>query len=705
MPKRVPEIGEDLPETNPLLRGDGLPEFNNITIEKCVATIGKQAIDVEKTVQRFEEINSKNPDLKANLFDDLLRPLEQIEAQLETTWGLAKCLYLGNSTLMPTKSYLLINDRARKARYSKFSSLPIFKVISESKLTFESNEEKVRLLNKYLLEGKLNGVGLNDKKKAILNETMDKLKKERSKYKTKVEYSIRNFSHTISDYNSVREFPFELLQNMSSDPLNPNKGPWKVTLQSNVYNGFMEQCQNRNLRWNIWQGNTRKASGYADTKQSNSIHIEEIRDLRKTQANILGYESYIDMSMETKMAGNVSAVRAMLSNLLEYGRPAQEQEIKMLQQFANKSGQSEKLELYDVPFWKRKHIKSVFNYDEDAIREFFPLPKVLTGLFELSEKLFQIKIVERAGVTTWHEDVRFFDVFDVTDNSNKPLAGFYLDLYSREDDKIRVQGSSGLMVGIRNRCHVSDNCPLAALIFNFSSPLYGKPSLLTFNDVNTLFIKFGHSLQHLLTKVNHSELAGLSNVEWDAVEVSGHVLSHLLYHENNIKNISGHFVSEEQLSDDLVIAIKEQRKHLAGFRLCSELYIASLDLELHSKKDFWLDIVKSLWNDYYVFPLDKKDAHPCSLTDIFSGDWGGAYFSHIWSRVIAADVYSAFYEVKDQPDMVEEVGRRFRDTYLALGGSSHSSDVFRRFRGRDPSAKPLLKTLGLNKSIVDKETK
>lgn len=670
------------------MRDDGLPEFNNITIEKCVATIGKQAIDVEKTVQdKF----ALQPGAKVDIFKDILGPIEQSEAQLETTWGLAKCLYLGNSTLMPTKSYLLINERARKARYAKFNSLPLFQAITASEA--QVDDEQKRLINKYLLEGKLNGVALSPGNKAILNETMGNLKQERANFRGKIDVSVRNFLHIINEYSAVREFPTSLLQSLAADPLNPSKGPWKVTLQPNVYNNFLEHCQDRKLRWNVWQANTRKCSGQTDKALSNSVHIEQIRHLRKTQAKLLGYESFVDMSMETKMAGNIGNVKALLANLLESARPAQEQEIQLLEQFANKGGHNGSLELHDIAFWKRKQLKAVHKYDEDVIREYFPLPKVLNGLFKLSEKLFQIKIKERQSVDTWHEDVKFFDVFDLSQGGVKPVAGFYLDLYSREDDKIR--GTSGLMVGVRNRCRISDNCPLAAMIFNLPVPMYGKPSVLSFNEVQTLFMKFGHSLQHLLTRASYSELAGLSNIEWDAVEVAGHVMSHLLYHQNTIKNISGHFTHEELIPDDLIAAIQGSRKHLAGYDLCRELYVARLDIELHHRKDFWFEVVKSLWSEYNVMPLDKKDAHPCSMTEIFSGDWAAAYFSHIWARMIAADVYSAFYEAGHNTDEFEAVGKRFRDTYLALGGSCHASDVFRRFRGRDPSPKALLKTLGL----------
>lgn len=696
--RRVPEIGEDLPSTNPHLSADGLPEFNNVTIERCIAIIGRQALDVEKTVKRCEQVLEARNGKQADLFADVLRPIEESEAQLETTWGLAKCLYLGNSTLMPTKSYLLINERARKAKYNKFNSLPVFAAISDAlaNATDQLSDEQRRLLTKYTLEGKLNGVALSSTNKAVLYKTMDKLREERTKFKGKVDASVRHFSHIIPDYNQVREFPTDVLQSLAADPANPAQGPWKVTLQANVYNSFLAHCQDRTLRWNLWQAQTRLCSGYSEKNLSNSVHLEEIRHLRQTQAKLLGYATFMDMSLETKMAASVAEVRSVLDDLLDYARPAQDHELSALQEFAGRGGQPQKLELFDVPFWQRKQLKAEHKYDEDIIREYFPLPKVLDGVFEMFEHLFRVKIVERDAVSTWHKDVRFYDVFDLSDGGRTPIAGFYLDLYSREDDKHR--GNPGLVVGIRNRDRAANNVPLAALIFNFSAPLYGKPSLLSFGDVRTLFQKFGRSLQHLLTRVSYNELAGLSNIEWDAVEVSEHLMTHLLYHGDNIKRISGHFTSNETIPDELVAAIQQQRRSLAGFRLCRELYVAALDVELHSSQAFWLDVVRQLYPRYHAMALDKKDAHPCSLVDIFSGSWGGAYFGHVWSRMVAADVYSAFDEAKGVAQQEQLVGERYRDTFLALGGANHASEVFRRFRGRDPSAQALVKSLGLSRT-------
>lgn len=697
----VPEIGEDLSaEKNPLIGENDLPEFTHATIEKCIGVVGNQAIAVEKGIKELESSITERTEIK-DLFGDVFNPLEEIASPLDTTWGLAKTLYLGNSTLMPTKSYLTIHDRARRVRASKFNSLPIYYAVKRAQKnpTEQYSDAQKRLINKYVLEARLNGIEVEGAYKYQLDECIDKLGQERAKYHGKVEAARRNFQQNCNDPNIIKEFPLSLLQAISVDPkAHPTKGPWKVSLQPFIVKTFLEYCPDHNLRWNVWQADVRKCSTQQEKSLETSTNLEEIRYLRRTQAKLLGYESFVEMSMETKMAGSAKTVTDTIASLLEIARPAQEAEIAQLQSFAEKSGFEKKLEIQDVPYYRRRQLQDLHGFDAEVIKEYFPLGKVLLNMFQLAEKLFNVKIVERPSVNRWHDDVKFYDVFDLQDGGREPIAGFYVDLYARDDEKLVVQENAGWMVGIRSKSEITASKPLSALIFNFKQ-IPDKPLLLSIDDVQLLFNKFGHSLQHLLCKSEYSELSGLSNVEWDAVEIGGNVMTNLLYNENVLKSITSHFSNDDPLPDKHVAAVLYHRKHLAGFNLCRDLYHSSLDLELYRKKDFWLDIVKALYPKYHVFTLDKKDAHPCSFVPIFSGEWGGAYFSHVWSRLVAADVYSAFFEAsksQSEADFVE-VGKRFRNTFLTYGGTLHPSEVFRRFRGRDPSPKALLKSLGLNK--------
>lgn len=672
-----------------------MPEFNDITIEKCIAAISKQSLEYENGVRQIEysAANCKNA------FVEIFQPLEKLDSQLELTWGMAKTLYLGNSSLMPTKSYIQIHERAHKARSSKFNSIPIFQAAVDEKNRLKKlTDEEQRLLDKYILEGKLNGLDIKGINREKLNNILTALQQERHIFREKVNTATKIFSSSINSSQFMSEFPESLAKAMSVYN-NPAKGPWKVTLQPHIYEPFMQYCPDRDLRWNAFQAHKQRCSGYGNKDLENSTHLEKIRSLRQEQAKILGYDTFVDMSMETKMAGSVENVNNILDSLLEFARPMQDVELDVLQDFAQDRGFDVSLESWDIPYWQRKQKWSLFNFDENKIREYFPLPRVINSLFNLCSKLFNIQIVERSGVNTWHKDVKFYDVYENT--SMEPIAGFYLDPYARQDEKIRIYDDAGWHISIRNKCSVTSTQPLSALIFNFQTPADGNESLLSFFEVGNLFKRFGHSLRHLLTEANYSEVAGLSNVEWDAAEVCGQVMLHWLYDPETIRTISGHYKTEEPLPDEIMKNLRNVRQHMAGYNLCNELYLSKLDLELHSKKTFWRDLVRELWPKYYTLPFDKYDSHPLSFTKIFSEEWGAAYYCHLWSKMIAADIYSAFEEARQADQDTVEVGKRYRDTFLAYGGSCHPSEVFRRFRGRDPSPQALINNLGLSKKTIE----
>lgn len=655
-----------------------------------MAAVAKQTLDFEAGVKEIEENLTKKGDV--DVFRDAFVPLEELGAPLDLTWGISKTLYLGNSSMMPTKNYLAIHERAKRARASKFNSIPIYTAVkNELKVNNKKNEEKVRLLQKFKLEGKLNGLDLNGQGRAKLGEFLKKLSVEKEKFKQKITVATGSFKHEINDITIVRDFPVDLLKSLTRDPDDYLKGPWKITLQPHVYKSVLEYCPVRDIRWNIWQAIVSRGSAYRLKELETSVHLEEIRSLRKSIAETLGYKNFVDMSMETKMAGSMENVQNMLDTLLEYAKPSQDVEIENLFSFAKKNGfDGARIELWDVPYWRRKQCISLYNYNEEKLKECFPLPKVLEGLFNLCENLFDITIKLRNNVSTWHKDVQYYDIFEK--ETSAPIAGFYLDPFARTNEKTPIIQSKGWMVGIQNSSKITNSKPLAALIFHFQPPEGEKPSILNFKEVEFLFHKFGHSLQHLLTRATYSEVSGVSNIEWDAVEICGHVLSHWLYNKSTLNTISN------SSSDETFETLTNIRKHCAGFDLCRELYLSALDLELHSSKEFWIPIIKELWPKYRSFPLDKIDSHPCSFTQIFTEDWGAAYYSHVWSKLIAADVYSAFHEVQGDNDAIATVGKRFRDTFLALGGSRHPNEVFRMFRGRDPSPKALLKSLGLKTS-------
>ncbi|KOC62525.1 Oligopeptidase A [Habropoda laboriosa] len=696
----VPEIGDDLPGKYPLLKKDKSPEFSNITIEKCVAAIGRQALEFEEAVKTLEkQIKNVENICPKILFKDVLNPLEELYTSLNTTWGIAKTLYVGNQSLIPTQYYISINDRSRKACAAKFVSTPIYQACKNVMNNKESelNDEQKRVLTKFILEGKLNGMDLSEKKKLQFSDLHILLFRNLSKYSQKVEVAANMFTFTIRDPKIVEDFPKELLKSMAQDPSSFHVGPWIVTLYSDVMHLFMEYCPDRALRWKVWQADVTKASVLHDRAVETSTTLEGIRQQRNQAANLLGYKTFADLSMETKMAGSVENIYHTFNNLLATARPAQEYEIKEIYAFASERGLQGPLQHWDIAYWGRQRLRAVYKYREDDINNYFPLPKVLCGLFELIEMLFDVKIIESKKSDIWHKDVRFFDIFDLKRSSTDPISHFYLDLYARSKEKFRLTHDLAYMIPIQNRSKISGTKPLAALIFNFTPPLGANPSLLSFKDLQALFQKFGHMLQHTLTTVEYADIAGFSFMEWDTMFISDYFLQNWLYEPSFLQEISCHQDTGEVIPLEMIEKLKHLKIHLAGYYLCKELYLSHFDLELYSSKDFWNNIMGRLWDKYFVLPAYKKDSHICSFKEIFSGDWAAAYYSNIWSRMIAADLYSAFQDVPDKnKEQLKELGSRYRETFLSTGGTYSAREVFRKFRGRDPSPKALLKNLELD---------
>lgn len=594
------------------------------------------------------------------------------------------------------------------ARSSKYVSKPIYQACKAAledqnlKLTIEQR----RLVSLYALEGRLNGLDLTGKNHDTYIYTMTHMNKKSNEFRQKIELATGLFKTTINNENIVHDFPEDFLRAIAVDPKNPRQGPWKITLEPNIASQFLMYCPDRELRWNVWHANVNRGSLTGDNSLRTSSILEDLREYKIDQAKALGFKSYSHLSMETKLAGSLENVYRVMDSLLQIARPAQEKEIAELTSFAQDRGFDGRLLQWDIDYWINKHERNVLNYKSEILREYFPLPQVLKGLFKLIENLFDVRIVEGRKTDVWHTDVRFLDVIDLKGNSREPIAHIYLDPYARGQNKLLTVQHEGWMVGIQNKSKIQSTKPLVALIFNFRPPTSEVPSFLTFKDVSCLFQKVGNALQNVLTNVEYGDLSGSANVEWDAVNVSGNFMVNWLYEPVIIRSISGHYKTNEPLNDQQIESITRTRTHMAGYKLCKELYLGRFDLELHENGEFWVQIMNRLWSSHFVLPRDHSDSHITSWTEIFVDNWAAAYYSHLWSDMIAADIYSAFQEIP-QNDCVQEkeIAMRFKDTFLALGGSVSAGEIFRRFRGRDPNSRSLLRNIGLKTQTTEETVK
>ncbi|XP_065212078.1 uncharacterized protein LOC135839798 [Planococcus citri] len=694
----LPEVDTELAEKLLSVHED-LPAFSKLSTDKIGTMMGKQIVDYECSVRNMDRKLEETPHLYPDLFEDILDPLEKVTSSFDTIWGLLKTLYLGNSNLVPATTYFSLATRGVHARGVRFQAESLYracKSCDKSKVT----EEQARLVEKHVVEGDLSLLDAKPRFRTIGQLKTQKLIDRQYHFRIRVEAARAQFFLTIDDSMIVRDFPKSVLKLMSTAGNDSIEGPWTVKLNFNIGDKFMEYCPDRDLRWLVWNAEDKAASLVEENRElANSVCLEEIRFMRHELAVVAGYKNHFEANLKTKMAGSIENIRNTLDSFLAVAKPAQMEEILALQDFANANNFEYPLQLWDLPYWSRKFKYSIFNFDDEKLRNYLPADKVVDGLFNLCSRLFGIKIQQQKETDVWHPDVKFYYIYEA--DGDKPVAGFYFDLYSR-DNKMRVLEGDVQLISIRNASRVTRRVlPLTAFLMNLPPPSDEKPSLMSFSEVCAMFGKFGHNLQYLLCKSSYADVAGLNFVEYDAVGICSEFMKNWVYDPETFDSIHGHYDTGDKITDK--VDLQGVKNHLAGYKMCKEIYKAKLDIRMHTEtQKFWNDMLPEMWDDHFIFPMSKYHSDPVRYVDIFSGPWGAAYYSHLWSQMVAADAYQAFLDEKTDES---NLGIRFRDTFFAFGGSCHAGEVFRRFRGRDPQPKILLNQLGLTNTNLDSKSK
>ena len=400
------------------------------------------------------------------------------------------------------------------------------------------------------------------------------------------------------------------------------------------------------------------------------------------------------------MAEDVPAVEALLEELRAAAYPAAQQELADLRACAQRHGSPEAGDLapWDLPFWSEKLRKERFDLDQEALRPWFPLPQVLDGLFGLCKRLFKVDIRPADGeAPIWHEDVRFFRVYAA---SGEAIAAFYLDPFSRPATK---RGGAWMdeCLGRRRLSDGSLVLPVAYLVCNQTPPVGDTPSLMSFEEVETLFHEFGHGLQHMLTTVDEPEAAGISNVEWDAVELPSQFMENWCLDHATLMGMARHWQTQDPLPETEFKKLQTSRTFNAGLATLRQIHFALTDLRLHSVWTPELEITPNAMRrdiavTTTVMPPIPEDEFLCAFGHIFAGGYSAGYYSYKWAEVLSADAFAAFEEVGlDKEEDIQATGARFRDTVLSLGGSQSPADVFAAFRGRPASTEALIRHSGL----------
>ncbi|MFO1053381.1 MAG: M3 family metallopeptidase [Planctomycetota bacterium] len=561
-----------------------------------------------------------------------------------------------------------------------------------------------RILDKMILDAELSGVGLDGAEKSRFNEILRDLADLSTRFSNHVLDATKAFAIELTGLDEVDGLPESLLQLGAKSAreaghanATAEAGPWRFGLDPTVSVPFLQHARNRELREKVFRALiARASSGDFD----NTPLIGRILALRDEKARLLGFADYAAMSLASKMARSADEVLGLLESLREKALPAARRDFDELCAFARSKGATE-VRHWDVAYWAERLREERYAFSEEDLRPYFPLPKVLDGLFALAERLFDVRIVAADGeAPVWHPDVRFFRIHDA---DGSPRAAFYLDPYSRPAEKRGGAWMDDCLV--RSRLFAPPGSkvrlPVAHLICNGTPPVGERPSLMTFREVETLFHEFGHGLQHMLTTIDYESAAGINGVEWDAVELPSQFMENWCYHEPTLMGFSGHWRTGAHLPHELFAKIDAARTFRAGSDTLRQLYFGFTDLALHHDYDPVrdggpFDVMRRVAERTTVLHPLPEDRFLCSFSHIFAGGYAAGYYSYKWAEVLSADAFAAFEEVGlDDDRALRATGRRFRDTVLALGGSRHPMEVFTAFRGREPSTEPLLRHNGL----------
>ncbi|RMZ53333.1 hypothetical protein APUTEX25_004821 [Auxenochlorella protothecoides] len=618
----------------------------------------------------------------------IVDPLEHIADRMARAWGTvshlkARWLFAAvkdNPALREAVEEVQPEKVKLSLRLSQSQPLyAAFRALKDGPEWASLSEAQRRAVDLELRDFVLGGVALEGEARDRFNAIQQELSALSTKFSNNVLDATKAFKRLVTDRAEVAGLPPSALAGAAqaaagepgSEAATPEEGPWLFTLDFPSYFPVMTHAENRALREELYRANiTRASAGALD----NTPVIERTLELRREKAALLGYASYAELSMASKMA-TLGEAQALLEQLRAAARPAAEADLRDVQAFAAGRGFQGDLAHWDVTFWAERLKEDKYSISDEELRPFFALPNVLEGLFKLANRLFGVTIEAADGqAPIWHPDVRFFAV----KKDGQPKAYFYLDPYSRPSEKRggawmdEVCGQSRLFA----QDGQSVRLPVAHMVCNQTPPVGDKPSLMTFREVETLFHEFGHASQHMLTQQEEGLIAGIRGVEWDAVELPSQFMENWCYDRQTLDGFARHYETGEKLPEDLYQRLLAARTYRSGSMTLRQVHFALLDLDLHTN----------------FVPRAGRDRFLCGFSHIFAGGYSAGYFSYKWAEVLSADAFAAFEDAGlDDEAAVKETGRRFANTVLALGGGRAPHLVFEDFRGRQPTVDALLR--------------
>ena len=673
--------------SNPLLNYTGLPAFSKIKPEHIKPAVEAVIQTCRETIEAVSKI--ENP-----TWENFYLPQAAAGDQFSRAWSPVGHLNAVKNSPELREAYQaclpLLSEYSTWAGQHKGLYEGYLKLKNSPAFESYSLAQKKAIENS-LRDFELSGISLPEDKQKRYGEISARLSELSSDFSNNVLDATMGWDIVITDESQLKGLPESALEAAKLSAESKGKKGYRFTLEFPSYYPVLTYCENRELREMMYKEYATRASDQGSNagKWDNSANIDEKLKLRRELAQLLGFATYADYSLATKMAENPQQVVEFLEDLANRAKKQAKEELCALKAFANHAC-SEQLEPWDIAYYSEKQKQALYAINDEELRPYFPEDRVLSGLFELMKRIFDLRIEEKFGIDTWHKDVRFFQIYD---EQGEERGAFYLDLYARENKR-----GGAWMDDCINQKRFADGSlqkPVAYLTCNFNKPIGNKPALFTHDEVTTLFHEFGHGIHHMLTQIEVGDVAGINGVPWDAVELPSQFLENWCWEEEALAFISGHYETGEPLPKEKLTQLLKAKNFQAAMFVVRQLEFGLFDFRLHlaePREGLVLDTLKAVKAEVAIVKTPEWVRTPHSFSHIFAGGYAAGYYSYLWAEVLSADAFSKFEE---DGIFNRETGQSFLDNILTRGGSEEPMVLFERFRGRKPTLAALLRHKGI----------
>ncbi|HPN79527.1 M3 family metallopeptidase [Dokdonella sp.] len=675
--------------TNPLLATTGLPRFSAILPEHVEPAIDAILADYQAGIDVL--VASTGP----RTFDAVIGVGELLDDRLSRAWAPVSHLHGVKDSEALREAYSAAQEKIVEFTTALGQNRDLYaavKAVRES-AEFDALPRAARTLVEHeLRDFVLAGVALEEPARSRYREISSELAKLSTEFEEAVLDATDAWSEHILDEDGLAGIPDSGRAVLRAYAEEKGLDGWLVTLKQPSVQAVLTYADDRALRARVYRAYGTRASENADDgKFDNTARIEKIMALRHESAQLLGFANTAEESLATKMATSADQVIAFLRDFIAKARPMAERDLAELRTFAESQLQIRDLQPWDAGYASEKLRERKYALSEEELKPYFPLPAVMDGLFAVIERVLGVHVRLREDVDVWHADARYYDLLDA---NGKVFAGAYVDLYARTGKR----GGAWMDVCTsRLRTKASLQLPIAFLTCNFAPPTASMPSLLTHDDVITLFHEFGHGLHHMLTEVDYAGVSGISGVEWDAVELPSQFMENFAWKREGLDLIARHWQTGERLPDELFERMQAARNFQSGMFLVRQLEFGLFDFRLHHEFDplrgaRTMELLDEVRHEVAVLVPPHWHRFPHAFTHIFAGGYGAGYYSYLWAEVLSADAFERF---EQEGVFKPEVGKAWRDAILAVGGSRPALESFIEFRGREPSPDALLRSYGV----------